>query len=104
MKSLHLGTRRIQFTDDSFREEFFLFNFQEVFWGINESNVLPGWVSSGKESFFFRPTWIFDIYAVNMDDDLIISPNSQIALKNLTFETDAAFLNEDGTQCPKSKN
>ena len=33
------------------------------------------------------------VFNVNMDDDLIVSPNAQIALKNLTFETDfAAFL------------
>ena len=35
------------------------------------------------------------VFNVNMDDDLIVSPNAQIALKNLTFETDFAAFTTD---------
>ena len=35
------------------------------------------------------------VFSVNMDDDLILSPNAKIALKNLTFESDFKSLATD---------
>jgi len=37
------------------------------------------------------------VFSVNMDDDLVVSPNAQIALKNLTFESDFTTFTTDAT-------